>query len=278
LETSLEQKTQELSRTQRQVVHMEKMASLGKLAATVAHELNNPLAGILNYAKLVDRTMRESQAPIAEREELDRYLALILKEAGRSGLIVRNLLAFARHSGAEFALQHLNPIIDRSVMLVKHHTEMADIKLEVGFLKDNDQLICDADQLEQALVALMMNALEATSAGGTVRLVAEAAGDVIQLTVSDTGVGIPDSALPHIFEPFFSSKEDAEGAGLGLSVVFGIVQRHQGEITVQSEVNAGTTVSIRLPRQPSRNVSQEDSSTPAARAPGGGRGNTGYGE
>lgn len=260
LETSLEQKTQELSRTQRQVVHMEKMASLGKLAATVAHELNNPLAGILNYAKLVDRTMRESRAPIAEQEELDRYLSLILKEAGRSGLIVKNLLTFARHSGAEFALQHLNPIIDRSVMLVKHHTEMADIHLEVGFLDGNDQLICDADQIEQALVALLMNALEATSAGGTVRLEAEPARDAIQLTVSDTGVGIPDSALPHIFEPFFSSKEDAEGAGLGLSVVFGIVQRHGGDITVDSEVNAGTIFSIRLPRQPRRDPGHEDSS------------------
>jgi two-component system NtrC family sensor kinase len=276
LETRLHQKTEELSRTQRQVVQMEKMASLGKLAATVAHELNNPLAGILNYTKLVDRTMRESQEPIAEQKELDRYLRLILKEASRSGMIVKNLLTFARHSGAKFTLHRLNPIIDRSIMLVKHHTEIAEIKLDVEFLEGNDQLTCDADQLEQALVALLVNAVEATSAGGTVRFAAEGAGDGILLTVTDTGVGIPDTALPHIFEPFFSSKEDAEGAGLGLSVVFGIVQRHGGTIAVQSEVHKGTTFEIRLPRQPRLDDGHEHANVTAAKSPDEDRGHTGY--
>ena len=164
LETRLMEQTTELNRTQRQVVHMEKMASLGKLAATVAHELNNPLAGILNYAKLVDRSLSEGGLPDEERPELQRCLGLIQKEAARCGDIVRNLLLFARQSGAELALTSLNPIIERSLMLVRHHLQMTGVQLETTlFDEGTDQLVCDGNQIQQALVALMVNAIEAMS-------------------------------------------------------------------------------------------------------------------
>jgi two-component system NtrC family sensor kinase len=257
LETNLQEKTEELGQTQRQVAHMEKMASLGKLAATVAHELNNPLAGILNYAKLVDRTFRESDVALPDREELDRYITLIQKEANRSGQIVKNLLIFARRSGAEFALHRLNPVLDRAVMLVRHALEMASIQLEMSPLEGDDQLICDADQVEQALVALLINAVEAMPGGGTLGLAAEASGDRVVLTVEDSGVGIPKESLPHIFEPFYTSKNDIEGSGLGLAVVYGIIQRHGGSIEVQSEVEQGTRFRIVLPRRPSPDESAE---------------------
>lgn len=250
LETRLQERTAELSQTQRQVAHMDKMASLGKLAASVAHELNNPIAGILNYAKLIDRSIKESETTIPEREQLARYLSLIEKEASRSGDIVRNLLVFARPSGIEFALHALNPILERSVMLVRHHVEMADICLETQLLEGDDQLVCHAGQIQQALLALLMNAVEAMPNGGTLRLVAESAGESVRITISDTGVGIPKEMLPNIFEPFFSSKDRPDAVGLGLAVVYGIVRHHLGSIEVESEINQGTMFRMTLPRRP----------------------------
>jgi two-component system NtrC family sensor kinase len=251
LEARLMQKTTELNRTQRQVVHMEKMASLGKLAATVAHELNNPLAGILNYAKLVDRTLREEDFPDEQRLELLRCLGLIHKEAGRCGDIVRNLLLFARQSGAELALVSLTPIIERALMLVQHHLEMSGVKFETRFLDEGeDQLVCDANQIQQALVALLVNAVEAMPDGGSLQVRARSHRKVVAVEIEDTGPGISPEVLPHIFEPFFSTKNQTEGVGLGLSVAFGIIQRHGGDIEVDSQVNRGTKFTITLPRRP----------------------------
>lgn len=252
LEIRLREKTEELSRSQQQVAHMDKMASLGKLAATVAHELNNPLAGILNYSKLINRTLEETDSDIPEREELNRQLSLIQKEASRSGAIVKNLLIFARPAGVELALQPLNQILERSAMLVRHHIEMSEVSLEMKPIEGDEQLVCDADQLEQALVALLMNAVEATAAGGRIQLSAEGIQESIQISISDTGVGIPEEALSHIFEPFYSSKDHSNGAGLGLAVVYGIIQRHNGQIEVESEVSRGTTFRMTLPRHQPR--------------------------
>lgn len=258
LESKLREKTDELSRTQQQIAHMDKMASLGKLAATVAHELNNPLAGILNYAKLVDRTIQESETDLPEQEELFRYLRLIQKEASRSGEIVRNLLIFARPAGVELALHSLNQILDRSVMLVRHHIEMSGIKLEMTVLLDDDQLVCDADQMEQAIVALLVNAVEAMPNGGTLKIIIDDIDGSINISIADSGVGIQEEALPSIFEPFFTSKEKTDGAGLGLAVVYGIIQRHQAHIEVESTVGVGTMFRIKLPRRQSEEEDQDE--------------------
>lgn len=258
LESKLREKTDELSRTQQQIAHMDKMASLGKLAATVAHELNNPLAGILNYAKLVDRTIQESETDLPEKEELYRHLRLIQKEASRSGEIVRNLLIFARPAGVELALHSLNQILDRSVMLVRHHIEMSGIKLEMTVLLDDDQLVCDADQMEQAIVALLVNAVEAMPNGGTLKIIIDDIDGSINISIADSGVGIQEEALPSIFEPFFTSKEKTDGAGLGLAVVYGIIQRHQAHIEVESTVGVGTMFRIKLPRRQSEEEDQDE--------------------
>lgn len=249
LEIKLKEKTDELSLTQRQVAHMDKMASLGKLAATVAHELNNPLAGILNYAKLVDRTVQETGDALPNRDELTRYLGLIQKEADRSGVIVRNLLTFARPSNIEHALHSLNSILERCVMLVNHHIQISDVELDVSYLEGDDKLVCDAYQLEQAIVALLVNGLEAMPDGGTLRISAEPLGNSIEMTISDTGVGIPEDVLPHIFEPFYSSKDRPEMSGMGLAVVYGIIHHHGGQIAVDSHVGRGTDFRIVLPRK-----------------------------
>jgi two-component system NtrC family sensor kinase len=262
LEAKLQEKTDELSQSQRQVAHMDKMASLGKLAATVAHELNNPLAGILTYAKLVERTFKESGGALDEQSELDRYLHLIQKEASRSGTIVRNLLTFARRSGSEFALHPLKPIMERSMMLIRHHIEMSGIQLESELPADDLTLLCDGDQIQQALLALLINAVEAMPNGGALRLMAESTDDFVVIYVEDTGVGIPEEALTRIFEPFFSTKNDAHGAGLGLAVVYGIVQWHGGKIEVDSQLNRGTRFRIALPRQPAAGRETADGRVP----------------
>jgi two-component system NtrC family sensor kinase len=256
LEKKVVEKTDELSHAHRQIVQMEKMASLGKLSATVAHELNNPLAGILTYAKLIGRSLGEEGFDPGERAEIARYLDLIQKESRRCGDIVKNLLLFARPSGGEFALQRVNPILDRAGMLVRHHLEMQGIKLECSMIAGDDQVVCDADQLQQAILALLVNALEAMPQGGTLTLRAEADDAAVRVQVGDTGVGIPPDVIPSIFEPFFSTKEGGTGVGLGLSVVYGIVLRHGGSVDVDSSVGLGTTFTLRLPRKHGTAVSE----------------------
>jgi two-component system NtrC family sensor kinase len=257
LEQKVVEKTAELGRIQRQVLMMEKMASLGKLAATVAHELNNPLGGILNYAKLSERVLRDETLDEASKREVQRYLSVIQQEARRTGDIVRNLLLFARSSPTKSASVRLSQIVDRSVLLVRHRLEMASIACEVPAPIENDLLTCDADQIQQVVVALLVNAIEAMEEGGTLRLAITPFADALELVVSDTGIGIPEEALPHIFEPFFSTKDKESGVGLGLSVVYGIVGSHGGSIDAKSEPGQGTTFTIRLPRTPAPSSNKE---------------------
>ncbi|HEX6864515.1 MAG TPA: ATP-binding protein, partial [Thermoanaerobaculia bacterium] len=249
LEQKVARETAELSRTQRQVVHMEKMASLGTLAATVAHELNNPLAGILNYAKLVERTLGDGGVSPEDREEVRRFLHVIEKEAGRCGKIVRDFLLFARRSGGELALHALNPIVDQSLAILRHHLEMSRVALSWTPLEGDDAIVCDAGQIQQALVDLFVNAVEAMPEGGTLTVALHGLGKEVEIAVADTGIGIPADALPKIFEPFFTTKEGKVGAGLGLSVVYGIVERHGGRIEVDSELGKGTAFRLILPRR-----------------------------
>jgi two-component system, NtrC family, sensor kinase len=251
VEARLQERTAELTRTQREVAHMDKTASLGRLAATVAHELNNPLAGILNYAKLTSRTLRQSGTAELTLQETDRYLQLIQQEAGRCGVIVRSLLTFSRRSGAQMGPHALNPIVERALMLVRHHFEISGIHVEAPPLEGDDALICDADQVHQALVALFVNGVEAMPQGGTLRVDLRGSERELHIAIADTGVGIPPDVLEHIFEPFFSTKDRQEGVGLGLAVVHGIVLRHGGRIEVESEIHRGTVFHITLPRRPS---------------------------
>jgi len=225
------------------------MASLGKLAATVAHELNNPLAGVLTYSKLVARELECGEVSPDDREEVCRYLTLIQKETARCGQIVQNLLVFARKSGTQFAAHHLNPIVERSVMLVRHHIELAGIKLDTDLLEEDDTIVCDEDQVQQALVAILVNAVEAMIGGGTLGMRVFAEGEQVRMEISDTGAGIPPEILPHLFEPFFSTKEGMNGVGLGLAVVYGIVQAHGGRIDVDTKPGVGTTFRVFLPRR-----------------------------
>ncbi|NUQ64076.1 MAG: HAMP domain-containing protein [Pirellulales bacterium] len=253
LEEKVVEKTEELSRVQRQVLHMEKMASLGKLSATVAHELNNPISGVLTYARLVRREIAQQPIEAETREELTRYLTLVEKECKRCGAIVQNLLLFARPKGAEMARVDLNEVVEHSLMLVRHHLEVSGVKLHSEILSKDRELIADGGQLQQALVALLVNAVESMKGleDGKAELSLRISEDrdEVHIEVGDTGVGIPPQVLPQIFEPFFSTKEKENGVGLGLAVVYGIVQRHGGRIEVDSKVGRGTVFHLRLPKR-----------------------------
>jgi signal transduction histidine kinase len=169
-------------------------------------------------------------------------------ESTRCGSIVKNLLLFARSGGGDMSIVDLNEIVDRSLMLVRHHMEISGVALEFRPLEGDSKVFADGNELQQALVALCVNAVEAMKGGGTlsVRLSGDEAS--VSMDVEDTGTGIAPDALPHIFEPFFSTKEKESGVGLGLAVVYGIVHRHKGIIGVESKLGRGTTFHIVLPR------------------------------
>lgn len=253
LEDTVAEKTTELQRTQRQVLHMEKMASLGKLAATVAHELNNPLSGILTYARLVERELDQQSLPPSVQEELKRHLHVIEAECSRSGDVVRNLLLFARHGVGEKAEVDLDGVLERSLALVRHHLEMHGVRLHTERELESATIWGNAGQLEQALVALCVNAVEAMVEAGDAEgeltvAMREGAPEEVILEVADTGVGIPREIQSRIFEPFFSTKSEQSGVGLGLAVVYGIVRGHGGHIEVESTPGRGATFRLRLPR------------------------------
>jgi len=257
LEQRILEKTEELRRAQQQIVQMEKLSSLGKMAATVAHELNNPLSGILTYAKLTSLELNEANDG-SKFDELLRYQTLIQKESARCGDIVRNLLLFSRASDYELAEHNVRRIIERALMLVQHHLEVAEIRLVTHLGDEDDTIVCDENQVQQALVALFVNAVEAMPEGGTLSVSCKALPDEMCIEVTDTGYGIPEEVRPQIFEPFFSTKEALDGVGLGLAVVYGIVQRHEGTIEVDSSGERGTTFRVRLPRRPEGGGVQEN--------------------
>jgi len=252
LEEKVAEKTRELEATHQHLLRAEKMTSLGKLSASVAHELNNPLAGIATYARLLRRRREAAEAagtPVTPGDDNARILKLMEDEALRCGGIVRNLLLFSRKSGLRFAPSDLTPIAERCALLIRHQAELAGVALAVEVPPSLPQVECDASQIQQALLALVINAIEATPEGGRVRIAAasDAAGTQVTFVVEDTGRGIPSDVLPHVFEPFFTTKQEGVGVGLGLAIVYGIVQRHHGRIDVSSQPGAGARFTIELP-------------------------------
>jgi two-component system NtrC family sensor kinase len=247
----VEQKSRELQTAQDQVLHMEKMASLGKLSSMIAHELNNPLSGILTLSKLVKKRLGAPQITPEKLEQMNRDLTLISEEAKRCGEIVKNLLFFARAHPSERSACELDPIIDRSLRLIQHQIDMQQITVSHAVAEHPVRVAGDESQIQQVLIAILINALEAMPDGGMLRISAQDAGDHAELIISDTGIGIPAAALSRIFEPFFTTKESGYGMGLGLSIVYGIIKQHGGDIRVESEPGHGTTMTILLPRESS---------------------------
>jgi two-component system, NtrC family, sensor kinase len=249
LEDRVEEKTSELKRAHDHVLQVEKMASVGKMAAVVAHEINNPLAGILTYAKLLRKWIDRGEMKGEKLKEAAECLDLISGESRRCGDIVRNMLTFSRTAPMNLETTDINIVVDRSMRLVHHQLEMSGIELQVYLDDDLPKLHCDPGQIEQVFLALIMNAIDAMPHGGNLWLQTRMnrAHDGVEIEVRDDGTGISPDILPHLFEPFQTTKERGHGVGLGLAVSRNIIDRHHGRIEVQSELGKGTTFTVTLP-------------------------------
>ncbi len=249
LEQRVEQKTRELKRAHEHALHTEKMASIGKMAAVLAHEINNPLSGILTYAKLLRKWIDSTDGGKNHRQDICDSLELIASESRRCGDLVKNLLTFSRTTPINLQLTNLNQVIDRSSRLIQHQLDLAGIQVQSDLDPELPLLVCDGAQIEQVLLALMMNALDAMPQGGnlwvTTKLRRE--DNAVRIVIRDDGCGIPPEILPRLFEPFLTTKETGRGVGLGLAISRSILERHNGDIEVQSEVGRGTTFTVTLP-------------------------------
>jgi two-component system NtrC family sensor kinase len=257
LNDKVEEKTRELKNIYDQIVQIEKLASLGKLSATVAHELNNPLEGILTFSKLISKKLNADDKD--SYAKLIQYTQMISDEASRCGKIVKDLLLFSHTDGEQFVLSDLKTLLDRSISLIHHHFEINSIGLEKIYCDEDIKLKCNPQKIEQMMISILMNAIESMSGRGggkiTIRLTKENNKAVIRAT--DCGMGISDKDLPYIFEPFYTTKELSRGTGLGLSIVYGIVDQHKGRIEVEETSIKGTTFKISLPMNLNNNSENE---------------------
>jgi two-component system, NtrC family, sensor kinase len=236
-----------LEQTQVQLLQAEKMSSLGKLAAGVAHQLNNPLGGITLFTKLV---MEEHQHEEPVMEDLRR----ILKDAQRCRDTVKELLEFARQTRQEMRLHDINRAITRTLFLLENQTLFQNIAIEKHLSENLPQVPGDIQQLNHLFMNIILNAAQAMEGQGklTVKTSLSTMENQVRIEISDSGPGIPDDVMPHIFDPFFTTKEEGKGTGLGLSMAYGIVQSHGGKIWAESKSGEGTTFIVDLSLTPKK--------------------------
>jgi PAS domain S-box-containing protein len=238
--------------TEAELLRSEKLASVGQLAAGVAHEVNNPLAGILVYIKLLLKKYKQNKL---QTEDTEKQLEKIGKETERCSRIIKNLLDFSRQTEVKLRPVDINKVIEATFEIIGHQISLDNIKTEEKLCPSLPLIKVDFDQIQQALMNIMLNAAQAMPDGGDLTITTSVAKgvkigntirDAVRIDISDTGVGIPNENLDKLFTPFFTTKEKGKGIGLGLSVVHGIIERHHGKITIQSNPVDGTTFSIFL--------------------------------
>jgi signal transduction histidine kinase len=240
----------ELKETLSNLSLQEKMASLGRLSTTVAHEINNPLSGILSYARLSTKYLKAGEITQQTLDAVRENLSFIASEAKRCGDIAKNLLVFARRKTGRIRAERLNEIIEVSTKVMGHTAKLKGMEMHTVLDAGDDDVECDAGALQQIIVALVANAVESSSAGGKILIATDYhARDHVKIMVKDYGEGIRPEVMPHIFEPFFSTRDSDKSLGLGLSVVYGIVKNHYGEIVVDSWPREGAMFTITLPRK-----------------------------
>jgi PAS domain S-box-containing protein len=238
--------------TEEELIQSEKMVSLGQLSASVVHEVNNPLAGIMVYVKLLQKKFKENNIQV---ESTEKQLQKIEQELDRTTRIIRNLLTFARQSETSMNPVEVNKVIDAALFLVGNQINLEHVRLEKNLERDLPLVLADFDKIQQVLINIILNATQAMPDGGILTITTSVAKnikindswkDAVRIDIQDTGIGIPKENLKKLFTPFFTTKEKGKGVGLGLSVVHGIIGKHKGKIDVESEINVGTTFSIYL--------------------------------
>jgi signal transduction histidine kinase len=234
---------------QARILHQDKMMSLGRLAASVVHEINNPLSGILNYIRLMIRILRQKQPDEERMKKFQHYLELVENETDRCSQIVSGLLKFSRISKPAFGEVRVEELIGRCILLSQHKLELSNIRLESNIPNGIPAVKGDFNQLQQCVINLIFNAIDAMPHGGTLTLEGQYDSEtrMAVILVKDSGHGIAPDDLPHIFEPFFTTKNQAFGVGLGLSTVYGIMERHNGSIEVESQPGDGAVFRLKIP-------------------------------
>ena len=243
--------TQEFA-DQARMLHQDKMISLGRLAASVVHEINNPLSGILNYARLMMKMLGRGPLNQESTGKFESYLSLMESELSRCSKIVSNLLSFSRKSKLEFSEVNLSDLLSRCITLSRHKLTLQNIQIQERISSEIPKVTGDFNQLQQCVINLIFNAIDAMPNGGVIGIDTSfnSRKGLVEIKVSDTGCGIAKEDLQYIFDPFFTTKTEGKGLGLGLSTVYGIIDRHKGTITAESEPGKGTVFTIKLPVTP----------------------------
>lgn len=250
LKQRVARRAKELEEDYARLVQEDRMISLGKLISSVAHEINNPLSGIISLSKLVLRNLEEGAIDESSLETARERLNLVVSETTRTGKIVSNLLSFSRKARAEVQDVDVNEVIKRVFSIVGHEAKLQNVVARFELDPGLPGVRGNAAQLEQSIMNIVFNAVEAMPEGGeltTRTRLDDSVGHHILIEIEDSGPGISQKHLPYIFEPFFSTKGEVKGVGLGLSVVYGIIRDHQGDITARSEEGKGACFVIRLP-------------------------------
>jgi two-component system NtrC family sensor kinase len=249
LETTVDQRTEQLKAAHQKLLQTDRLAALGTLAASVAHEINNPVSGVLNLTMLMQRILRDDGIPPDRLEEFRKYLGQVVQETSRVGHIVSDLLAFSRRSKPQRSEADLNRLVRSTLSLAEHKLKLANVLVRQELQENLPSISCDASQIQQVILNLLLNGAEATHgrAERCLSVRTAAAGAAVHLIVQDNGEGIRRENLDKIFDPFFTTKSEGKGVGLGLAVSYGIVQAHNGDIEVRSTPGEGTTFTVILP-------------------------------
>jgi len=244
-----EKRMTELKSDLQKLVQEDRMISLGKLAASCAHEINNPIQGLLTFSRFMEEVLGESKPDVEDLKGFKHHLALMSRELERCGNIVSGLLSFSRESKLEYLDLDLNEVLDTVLTLTRHKMNLSNIKLVTDLSPKGLMIRGDINQLQQCFLNLIFNAIEAMPEGGQLRVSSkfDSAKKNALVGIQDTGYGILKENLDHIFDPFFTTKREGEGTGLGLSIVHGIVKNHQGSIKVNSTVGTGSLFTLNFP-------------------------------
>jgi two-component system NtrC family sensor kinase len=241
LEQRVQERTQELQQVQDQLLRAGKMAALGELAAGVAHEINNPLTGILTFSSLMLKK-------VDENHPWKKDLETIVQQTTRCRNIVKGLLDFARQRKPDKKEWDIHTLIDRTLTLVEKQAPFQNIQIVKEFKTEIPMLFIDGDQIQQVFMNILLNAADAMAGdGGTLTIKTNLKDGKAEVSFSDTGYGIAKEHLSKLFDPFFTTKQTGKGTGLGLAISYGIIQSHSGDIAVESEVGKGSTFRIKLP-------------------------------
>ena len=249
ISTGWEKRVKELKADLNKMVQEDRMISLGKLAASCVHEINNPIHGLLTFTDLMQDMLAEGKPTPEKLAKFKEFLTIMSGELERCGNIITGLLSFSREYPLEYKTIHFNDILEAVTRLTRHKMELQNIRLITEFSATLAMVKGDANRLQQVLLNLIFNAIEAMPQGGELGITSCLVknNQEIQIEIRDTGHGIPEEQMNHIFDPYFTTKKEGEGTGLGLSIVYGVVNNHGGKIRAKSQENEGTVFILNFP-------------------------------